>query len=63
MSLDKVQVTVPLPSDFVGGYVGFGTGGFYTAQFDEFKISYGRCGYYRKWVRSIDCFSLLIIAH
>ena len=41
VSLGTVKKTLPLPSNFVGGYVGFGTGGFYNAQFDNFTISTG----------------------
>ncbi len=31
-----------LPSEYKGGFIGFGTGGFYPAHFDEFKITSGK---------------------
>ena len=33
-----VDLVVSLPMTFSGGYVGFGTGGYYPADFDNFKI-------------------------
>ena len=33
-----VELVMTLPIPFSGGYVGFGTGGYYQADFDNFKI-------------------------
>lgn len=44
VTLGEIMLRVPLPSNYSGGYVGFGTGGFYPAQFDDFEITYGECG-------------------
>ncbi len=41
IELGDVKVTVNLPSGYAGGYIGFGTGGFYPAQFDDFGITEG----------------------
>ena len=33
-----IELVIPLPMSFSGGYIGFGTGGYYPADFDNFKI-------------------------
>lgn len=43
MALDTVKLITPLPQGFTSGYIGFGTGGFYSARFDNFTISSGKC--------------------
>lgn len=49
MQSDKVsvevgskQMSINLPSSYKGGFIGFGTGGFYPAHFDNFSILKGK---------------------
>lgn len=37
----KNTVSATLPSSYKGGFIGFGTGGFYPAHFDDFSITKG----------------------
>lgn len=41
LTLDRVEISLPLPASYTGGYIGMGTGGFYNARFDDFELSYG----------------------
>ena len=40
-NIDGVEISLPLPKTFSHGFVGFGTAGFYPAQFDDFRIYKG----------------------
>ncbi len=42
VQVDSLQLSANLPSEYKGGFIGFGTGGFYSAHFDEFKIIKGK---------------------
>ena len=43
--LGRKKIELPLPPQYSGGFVGFGTGGFYPAQFDNFLLKSGECYY------------------
>ncbi len=46
MTFNDIKVVTPLPMDYSGGAIGFGTMGFVNAQFDNFTIHSG------EWARA-----------
>jgi len=42
IEVDSTQGSTLRPLSYKGGFVGFGTGGYYPAHFDEFKILKGK---------------------
>jgi len=43
IKVDDIQENIDVPSFHRGGFVGFGTGGFYPVHFDDFRILKGNC--------------------
>ena len=42
IKVEDKQMSLNLPKSYTGGFVGFGTGGFYPANFDNINIYKGK---------------------